>query len=167
MLNLVKLAIPLLFMYNVIYVSKGDKMDKEESLKASRRGFIRTLSGMVSVAILASPKRLLAKKPQIKHIVNNLELEVLEKTRPQRDPSVITREHGGATRLLRESEGKVQPICTVNHTGQTIWEACNGENNPRAISRLVRQTYQVSSRQAHVDCLAFLVRLKRIGAVKF
>jgi len=142
-------------------------MDKKDSLKPNRRDFICVLSGMVSLALLASPKRLLAKRTQIKNIVANLELEMLERARPQKDPSVMEREQMGETYLFRKTDGQAQPLCGVNHTGKTIWEACDGENNPRAMSRLVQQAYQVSSQQADADCLNFLVQLKRIGAIQF
>jgi hypothetical protein len=154
---LIIFAKPLNFIYNHLN-SKEDSMDIKEYIGASRRDFICTLSGMLSAVLLASPKRLLAKKPQIKNIVNNLELELLERARPQKDPSVTAREYRDATRLFRESDGQAQLICTVNHTGKTIWEACDGRNSLRDISRLVQQTYEISSHQAYVDCLTFLVQ---------
>lgn len=160
-----EIAMILLFVYNIPF--KGDKMDKKESLKASRRGFICVLSGMVSLAVLASPKGLLAKKTQIKTIITNLELEIVERARPQKEPSVTEREQRGETCLFRKTDGQAQPLCTLNDAGKVIWQACDGENNPRAISRLVRQAYQVSSQQAYADCLNFLVQLRRIGAIQF
>ncbi|MCK4787934.1 MAG: PqqD family protein, partial [Desulfobacteraceae bacterium] len=71
-----------------------------------------------------------------------------------------------STRLFREKGGQTQPLCTVNYTGKTISEACDGRNSLRDISRLVQQTYEISSHQAYVDCLTFLVQLKNIGAIQ-
>jgi hypothetical protein len=112
-----------------------------------------------------SPKRLFARKREIKHLIGNLEIDLLEKSKPTKDPSITWDTHGDETRLSRESRGKSRPICTMNHTGKVIWDSCNGENSPRDISQLIHQTYMVPAHQIYVDCLAFLALLKSVGAI--
>lgn len=141
-------------------------MDIKEYIGASRRDFICTLSGMLSAVLLTSPKRLLAKKPQIKNLIDNLELELLKKARPRWNPSITLSSSSRSTRLFREKGGQTQPLCTMNQVGKTMWEACNGKNTPREISKLVHQQYWVSSHQAYVDCLAFLTQLKTVGVIQ-
>jgi hypothetical protein len=140
-------------------------MDTKEGISINRRGFISTFSGLASAVLLTSPKRLFARKREIKHLIGNLEIELLEKSKPIKDPSIICNTHGDATRLFKESKGKAQPICTMNHTGKAIWDSCNGENSPRDISQIIHQTYLVPAHQVYVDCITFLARLKSVGAI--
>jgi hypothetical protein len=142
-------------------------MDIKDRVVANRRGFIRTLSGLLSALLLANPTRLLARKTEIKDLISNLELELLERSRPIRNPSITWHTHGDRTSLYIEIEGRAQPMCAMNQVGTTIWEACNGENTPRDISNVVDRKYQVSSRQAYVDCLTFLVYLKKAKVIYF
>jgi len=141
-------------------------MDARKSIVASRRGFICILSGLLSGLLFVSPDRVQAKKTKIKNLVANLEREILERSTPRRHPSITWNSYGSTTKLYMKTKGETRPVCTLNHAGKTVWDACDGENTPRGISRLVHQKYQVSSHQAHVDCLAFLARLKRVGAIQ-
>lgn len=141
-------------------------MDTKENIAASRRGFICTMSGLLSGLLLASPTRLQAKKTQVKNLVGSLEMELLQESKPARHPSISWNTYGDRTRLHRESKGRARPMCSMNQAGKTIWEACNGKNTPRDISKLVHRRYRVSSHQAYVDCLAFLARLKTLGAIQ-
>jgi hypothetical protein len=141
-------------------------MDKKQEVLASRRGFICTLSGLLSALLLASPTRLLAQKTQVKHLLGSLEIELLEKSRPSKQPSITWTTYGNRTRLYRVNSEKNSPICTMNQTGKAIWEACNGKNKPKDISKILHKKYLVSFHQAYVDCLAFLARLKRAGAIQ-
>jgi len=141
-------------------------MDTRENRTASRRGFIRSLSGLVAGLLLASPARLQARKTKIKNLLGNLEIEILEESRPRRHPSISWNTHGDTTRLYRGGKGKTRPVYAMNQVGKTIWDGCNGENTPRDISKLVRQQYRVSSDQAYVDCLTFLGRLKSVEAIQ-
>ena len=141
-------------------------MDKKEGVLASRRGFIYTLSGLFSALLLASPKRLFAKKAQVKHLLGSLDMELLEKSMPSKKPSITWTTYGNRTRLYGKNNEKDRPICTMNQTGKTIWEACNGKNKPRDISKMLHEKYLVSLNQAYVDCLAFLARLKTLGAIQ-
>ena len=141
-------------------------MDNKESVLATRRGFIFTLSSLFSALLLASPKRLLAKKTQVKHLLGSLDMELLEKSKPSKQPSITWTTHGSRTRLSSVNNEKSRPLCTMNKTGKTIWGAINGRNTPRDISKLVHQKYRVTSRQAYVDCVTFLAHLKKVGAIR-
>jgi hypothetical protein len=141
-------------------------MDTKEKIFTSRRGFIYTFSGLLSAVLLASPKRLFARKPQIKNLIGNLEIELLEKSKPTRDPSITWNSYGDRTKLFMETKGEARPMCAMNQVGEMIWEACTGENTPQNIAQQIHKKYQVSSDQAYVDCLGFLARLKSVGAVR-
>lgn len=141
-------------------------MDKKEEVLASRRGFICALSGLFSALLLASPKRLFAKKAQVKRLLSGFEMELLEQSKPCKQPSITWTTHGNRTRLYRKNSEKNRSMCTMNQVGKTIWEACNGKNSPRDISIMLHKKYLVSSHQAYVDCLAFLARLKTVGAIQ-
>ena len=141
-------------------------MDNKESMSATRRGFIYILSGLFPALLLASPKRLFAKKAQVKRLLGSLEMELLEKSRPSKQPSITWATYGNRTRLYNVNSEKNYPICTMNKTGETIWSAINGRNTPRDISKLVHQEYRVSSHQAYVDCVTFLGHLNKMGAIR-
>jgi len=141
-------------------------MDTKENIQIGRRGFIYTLSGLLCGLLLASPARLMAAKTRIKNLLSNLEIEILEKSRPTRHPSITSHSYGDKTTLYRGGYGKARPIGTMNQVGRTIWEGCNGKNTPQDLSKLVHQKYLVSPHQAHVDCLAFLGVLKTKGAIE-
>jgi len=141
-------------------------MDTKEKRLANRRGFVCAMSGMLSGLVFASPTRLLAKKAKIKNLLINLEAEILEKSRPTRHPSITCDTCGDTASLYMETKGEARPMCSMNQVGKTIWEACDGKNSPRDISILVHNRYQVSSHEAYVDCLAFLARLKAMGAIQ-
>jgi hypothetical protein len=142
-------------------------MKKKEKLISSRRGFICTLSGILSGILFAGPTRLQAKKIQIKELLRDMDFEILERSMPARNPSIICNDSAGdKISLFRKEDGKIKYICGMNPVGMTIWEECNGRNTPRDISRLLHNKYRVSPNNAYVDCLVFLTRLQQIGAIQ-
>jgi len=141
-------------------------MDMNENIMPGRRGFICALSGLLSGLLFVNPARLRGKKTKIKNLLGNLEIEVLEKSRPIRHASITWNTYGDRTILWVKTKGETRPMSAMNQVGKTIWEGCNGENTPRDISKVVCKKYQVSSHQAYVDCLAFLARLKAVEAIQ-
>ena len=131
----------------------------------SRRSFIHRLMGLVPVILLARPKELRAAKQETKDLLRQLELEILKSSRPKRNPAIMCRTSGDETTLYRERGGKRGPICSMNPTGNMIWEACDGSRHLKEISRLILERYQVAENQARLDTLVFLVGLKEIGAI--
>jgi len=146
------------------------KMRKDTSVMqdifASRRGFISTFGGILSGIILAGPKQLNASaKPEIRDLLSQLELQTIISTRPKRDPSVICRTSGERVTLYREKRGKKIFLKNMNRAGKIIWDACDGQNSPKEISRLIHERYIVSRHRAWIDTFSFLANLKRIGAI--
>jgi len=145
---------------------KGNGMDAEKNRLAGRRGFIFTITGLFSGFLLAKPTPVRATKTKIKKLLGNLEAEMLEASRSTRASSIVLKNHGDTTTLYEKGDGKTRPLCSLNPTGRTIWERCNGKNTPRVISKLVHQEYSVSPHQAYLDCLTFLARLRTMGAIQ-
>ena len=141
----------------------GGHMDTKKSTRPGRRGFIFALTGLISGLLVARPNRIQATKNDIKKFLWNLETDTLERSRPLMHPSITCKLNGDAMSLHRK--GETQPTFTVNRVGRTIWEACNGKNTCRDISKQVHDKYLVSSHQAYVDCLAFLSVLKTKGVI--
>ena len=135
------------------------------NISLARRGFIATIVGLMPGVVLPSPKRLQAAKPEIKDLMRQMELQALQSSKPDRNPSMICRTLGEKTILYREKGGKREPLCGVNLMGKTIWEACDGKNSPKEISRMIHERHLVSKHRAWVDTLSFLWRLKEIGAI--
>ena len=140
-------------------------MDHKRRKSFGRRGFILSLAGAFSGVLLSGGKSLHAGFPQIKRIVRNLERDLIEKSRPARAPSVLCRAERDKAELYRKSLGEAEPICKMNQVGKFVWDACNGKNTPRKISRLIEGKYAVSHAEAYEDCLGFLAGLKNVGAI--
>ena len=140
-------------------------MDHKRRMLFGRRGFILTLAGAFSGVLLSGGKSSHAGFPQIKGIVRNLERDLIEESRPARDPSVLCRTENGKVELFRKSPGEAQPVCKMNQVGRVVWNSCNGQNTPREISRLIEKKYTVSHARAYEDCILFLSELKDVGAV--
>jgi hypothetical protein len=142
-------------------------MKKKKNLISGRRGFICTLSGILSGILFAAPSRLQAKKTEIKELLRDMDFEILESSKPEKNPSIICNDSpSGKISLFRKEDGKIKYICAMNPVGMTIWEECNGSNTPRDISKLLHDKYRVSPNSAHVDCLVFLMRLRQVGAIR-
>ena len=142
-------------------------MGKKEKLISSRRGFICTLSGVLSWILFGWPSRLQARKRQIKELLRNMDFEILEKSMPTKNSSFICNDSAGnKISLFRKEGGKIRYICGINSVGMAIWKECNGRNTPLDISRMLHNKYRVSHNNAHLDCLVFLTRLQQIGAIQ-
>lgn len=142
-------------------------MKTEENTIVSRRGFIYTVSGLFSGVLLSSPSRLMGTTPQIKHLVENLEIELLERSRPTRHPSIFwDSDNGDFITVYRKGKGGTQPVCAMNQVGKMILDECNGKNTPRDISKLIQKRYLVSYHQAYMDCLVLLARLKTMEVIQ-
>ena len=131
----------------------------------TRRGFITGCIGFISSIMLSNPRRVKAAIPEIRHILNQVELENLLSSTPQRQPFVSCVMIGDKASLFQEMRGKRLRIGSMNLTGKRIWDACNGRNSAEDISRQVQDRYLVSQHQAKADTLFFLTGLKRIGAI--
>ncbi len=138
-------------------------MDTKESTIAGRRGFIYALTGLISCFLIARPNWVQATKNEIKKLLWNLETDILKRSRPSMHPSITCKLNGDTMSLY--GKGKTRPVCTINGVGRTIWEACNGKNTCRDISKHIHKKYLVSPHQAYVDCLAFLSVLKTKGVI--
>ena len=140
-------------------------MDHKRRMLFGRRGFILSLAGAFSGVLLSGGKSSHAGFPQIRGIVRNLERDLIEKSRPERDPSVLCRTERDMSELYRKSSGETQSICKMNQVGKFVWDSCNGQNTPQGISKLIEGKYAVSHAEAYEDCILFLSDLKDVGAV--
>jgi hypothetical protein len=148
----------------------NNKMRKDRCFMAdtfaSRRGFISTLVGFLSVILLGDPKKLkAAARSGTRNLLSQLELEIIMSTSPERHPSVICRTSGEGFALYRETRGKRLFLSSMNPAGKIIWDACDGQNIPEEISQLIHERYLVSRYRAWIDTFSFLTNLKRIGAI--
>lgn len=128
----------------------------------SRRGFIVLGMAILQGVLFAGPGEARAAKQGVKNLVGRLEMESLASSRPQRDGSVATRLSGEETTLYR---GKSR-LCSMNRTGRMVWDLCDGNHRPQAISRSLVQHCQVSEASAERDVFRFLAELQKIGAIR-
>ncbi len=131
-----------------------------------RRRNILYLAGLLPGVLLGIPKQLNAGKQQIKPFLHHLEMERMEKLKPERHLSVTSNNEGSGMTVL-SMHGKAEPLFAMNRTGKTIWDACNGENTLKDIAAIVTQKYEVSPDQAFFDVFIALRDLRSRGAVRF
>lgn len=133
-----------------------------------RRGFITTMSGLLSGIFLTRDKPLHARlhSEQNKQLLNNLEMDAIETSTPLRHPSITWKIEGDKILLYGKIARKTHPLCIMNDVGKTIWESCNGMNTPKDISKVVCKRYLVSPLRAYNDSLLFLAKLKKVNAIQ-
>ncbi len=131
----------------------------------SRRGFISSFFGVLPGMMLVTPKILQSMKPEINHLLGQIELDALISSKPVRDSSLFCHTSGKRSILYREKKGNRDPVYSMNPIGKAIWEASDGGKSPEEISRLIHERHLVSQRRAFVDTVNFLARLKMVGAI--
>ncbi len=131
-----------------------------------RRRNILSLAGVLPGLLFGLPKQLQAGKQKIKPFLHQLEMEKMEKLRPEKHPSVTCKNEGNGMTVLYKY-GKAKPLFAMNRTGETIWDACNGENTLKDISMILCQKYEVSLDQSYFDVFIALRALRVRGAVRF
>lgn len=141
-------------------------MDKIKSIQPSRRGFLYTLGGIFSGLALGRPKAVGAAQKNTKAFLKGVERDVLEASKPTRNPDMLSKEEDGSVLVYRKRRNRLMRVCSINETGKSIWDACNGKNTPKDISKLIWKKYLVPPNEAHIDCLTFLVSLKKRGAIQ-
>lgn len=131
-----------------------------------RRRSILALAGLLPGVLLGVPKQLQAGKQKIKPFLHQLEMENMEKLKPERHLSVTCKNEGGGMTVLY-MHGKAEPLFAINRTGKTVWDACNGENTLKDIATTLSRKYEVSREQAYFDVFIALRDLRSRGAVRF
>ena len=131
----------------------------------SRRSFVCKLMGLIPGFLLANPKELRAAKQETKDLLGQLETEILRRSRPKRNPSMMCRASEKGTTLYLKRNGGEIPIYMMNSTGHMIWKACDGSRSFKEISQLILGKYRVSEQRAQIDTLCFLSLLKKSNAI--
>lgn len=131
-----------------------------------RRRNILYLAGLLPGLLLGVPKQLQAGKQKIKPFLHQLEMERMEKLKPEKHLSVTCNTEGNGMTVLY-IHGKAEPLFAMNRTGKTIWDACNGENTLKDIATILSQKYEVSLEQSYVDVFIVLRDFQSRGVVRF
>ncbi len=136
-----------------------------QSMHISRRTLLSSFLGAL-VATWSFPGRGFgATRPLLSGVLNRMELESLLSTRPQKHPGIQLQmnDHGGV--LYKHRQGVARPAGHLNSTGCFIWSCCDGIQSPEKIAERVYRRYEVSQMRAWTDTMAFLQRLRRMGAL--
>jgi hypothetical protein len=131
----------------------------------SRRSFVCKFMGLISGILLVNPKELRAAKQEARDLLEQLEMDILRRSRPKRNPLVICRTSEKGTTLYLKTNGEEIPIYMMNPTGHVIWKACDGSRSFEEISQLIRIRYRVPEKRARLDALLFLSLLKKSEAI--
>jgi len=130
-----------------------------------RRRFVLMMMTILPCALMAGPRELRAAKGAGREIVNRLEIERLESSRPRRGPGMTCGVLGDKTTLYRTSGGRKIPVCGMNDTGRAVWDLCDGDHGFREICREIAERFETTEMHARRDVRAFLSGLNRCGAV--
>ena len=131
----------------------------KKAASRSRWRFLETVSGLIAGALSLGVSDARAIKTQIRHVVRDIEVDSITLSTPRKKRNVFL-ERKGHQYLLCNSK-TTRPILELNHTGQIVWNLCDGNKSPLEISRILQQTYSVDPHEAYVDCLCFLAELNR------
>jgi hypothetical protein len=132
---------------------------------ASRRSFVCKFMGLISGIMLANPKDFRAAKQETRDLLGQIEMDILRRSRPQKNPSVMCRTSEMGATLCMKRGGEEIPIYRMNPTGHMIWKACDGSRSFKEISQLILERYRVSEQKAQLDTLLFLSLLKKSNAI--
>jgi len=132
---------------------------------ASRRSFIFLMMTIIQGVFIVRPKGLMAAKQTGRDLVEQLETEIFESSRPEKGMLISSGIIGDKATLYREVGEKKIPLCSMNNTGNMIWELCDGNHRLKDISRIIVERCQVTENSARRDILVFLSGLKKIGAI--
>ena len=136
-----------------------------DNTASPRRRFILLMMALIPGALMAGPRELKAAKRTGREIVNRLESERLESSRPRRGPRMSCGVLGDQTMLYRQSGSGRIPVCGMNETGRAVWDLCDGNHSFREISREMAARFRTTESRARADLLAFLSGLNRCGAI--
>ncbi len=123
------------------------------------------LMGLISGILLANPKELKAAKQETRDLLEQLEMDILRKSKPIKNPSMMCRASEKGITLYVKKNGEETPMYLVNSTGYTIWKACDGSRSFKEISRLISERYRISEQKAQLDAVFFLSQLKKSNAI--
>ena len=140
-------------------------MRKREILVINRRGFLAFWSVFLPGIALVSPRRLYARKEELKLLYHALQSESLQRILPKRNTSLVLREVG-VDRYALYKKRELSPHYALNSVGKTIWDACDGNNSIHEISEIVHQRYRVSFERSVEDCSSFLREMLAIGVIQ-
>lgn len=131
----------------------------------SRRSFVCKFTGLITGILLANPKELRAARQETRDLLGQLEMEILRRSRPKRNPLMMCRASEEGTTLYLKRNGEEIPIYMMNPTGYMIWKACDGSRSFKEISQFILERYRVSEQKAQSDALLFLSLLKKTKAI--
>lgn len=132
---------------------------------AQRRRFILMMMTILPCALMAGPRELRAAKRTGRDVLNRLEIELLESSKPRRDRRMTCGVLGDQTTLYRQSGAGSIPVCGMNETGRAVWDLCDGNHGFREICREIAGRFRTTEIHARRDVRTFLSGLHRCGAV--
>ena len=132
----------------------------------SRRGFLFLATTILQGFLFARPKDVRAAKEGARALVGRLEMEALGSLKPRRALSICSDIVGEKAILYRKAGERKTPLCTMNPTGQMVWDLCDGRHSGQEICRSIARRCEVSPARAERDVFRFLAELKQIGAIQ-
>lgn len=134
--------------------------------RIGRRMFLSELT--IAFSLLLSPWRnLLPGRPnKARDLIDELEMNEIEQSRPVRNSDLACKGYKDQSLLLKTGHARLVPTHVMNPVGRAIWDACNGSNKPSDIARIIHEQYSIVLASAYEDTLAFLIKLKRINAIR-
>jgi hypothetical protein len=142
-----------------------ERKENMKDISVSRRSFISAVMTIVPGISIVEFGDLGSAKQRGKELLRRLDMEILESSTPKRGILISSDTTGDKTTIYRETIDKKMPVCSMNNTGRMVWELCDGNHSLKEICGIIVERCQVSETCASRDILAFLSKMKRIGAI--
>lgn len=131
----------------------------------SRRTLLSSLLSAIGAAWAFPGRGLGGTAPLARRMIDRMELEVLLASRPGKRPEATLRvEDDGGVLYLRH-RGRETPVGHMNATACRVWDLCDGTRTLHEMADQVHRRYGVPLEEARADLAAFLIRMKRSGAI--
>ena len=88
-------------------------------MMTSRRSFVCRFMGLITGILLANPGDLRAARQESRYLLGQLEMEIMRRSRPKRNPSMTCRASEEGVTLYLMRDGKEIPVYMMNSTGST------------------------------------------------
>ena len=138
----------------------------KKATSKSRRRFLETVSSLMAGTISLGFSDAKTIKSQIKSISDGIEVDTLIRSTPIQKYDTFLERKNQQNQYVLFHEKTSRPVLEMNHTGQAVWNLCDGSRSPHEISRIIHQIYSVDPHEAYVDCLCFLAELSRKGLIQ-
>lgn len=134
-------------------------------MKFSRRTMMAGCAGTVTGLLVSGNGITVAANKWVKPTLWQMEAEALLDALPVQNPVVSVLTDDDRTILILPAAAGGTCKRALNDVGRLIWNACDGKHSVAQIAGHISRHFDISRKQAYMDCLPFLFHLKMFNAI--